>query len=74
MTENNESFTLDQLLNDLYKPQEVNEKETLITLFEKRLHELDINRTDVQKIIDIEYRTLNGILSGSQKELIFLSC
>ena len=71
MTENNESFSLDQLLNDLYKPQEVNEKATLTTLFEKRLYELDITRTDAQKIIDIEYRTLNGILSGSQKRVDF---
>jgi HTH-type transcriptional regulator/antitoxin HigA len=73
MTENNESFSLDQLLNDLYKPQGINEKVTLNNLFEKRLHELDITRTDAQRIIDIEYRTLNGILSGSQKRVDFFN-
>jgi len=73
MTESNESFSLDQLLNDLYKPQAINEKVTLNSLFDKRLHELDITRTDAQKIIDIEYRTLNGILSGSQKRVDFFN-
>lgn len=73
MNDSNESFSLDQLLNDLYKPQAINEKVTLNTLFEKRLHELDITRTDAQRIIDIEYRTLNGILSGTQKRVDFFN-
>jgi HTH-type transcriptional regulator/antitoxin HigA len=73
MTESNESFSLDQLLNDLYQPKNTNEKVTLNILFEKRLHELDITRTDAQRIIDIEYRTLNGILSGSQKRVDFFN-
>lgn len=71
MSKSNESFSFDQLINELYKPQATHEKATLNTLFEKRLHELDITRTDAQRIIDIEYRTLNGILSGSQKRVDF---
>lgn len=71
MDKNNDGFSLDQLLNDLYKPQANPEKVTLTSLFEKRLNELDITKTDAQHIIDIEYRTLNGILSGSQKRVDF---
>jgi len=72
MDKNTEGFSFDQLLNDLYKPQNNPEKVTLNSLFEKRLDELDITKTDAQRIIDIEYRTLNGILSGSQKRVDFL--
>jgi HTH-type transcriptional regulator/antitoxin HigA len=71
MDKDNEGFSLDQLLNELYKPQPNSDKVTLNSLFEKRLNELDITRTDAQRIINIEYRTLNGILSGSQKRVDF---
>jgi HTH-type transcriptional regulator/antitoxin HigA len=71
MNDNTEGFSLDQLINDLYKPLANSEKVTLNSLFEKRLDELDITKTDAQRIINIEYRTLNGILSGSQKRVDF---
>jgi HTH-type transcriptional regulator/antitoxin HigA len=68
MSKKEEGFSLDELLK-LYQPEHEVEKITLNGLFEKRLHELDITRTDAQTIINIEYRTLNGILSGTQKRV-----
>ncbi|MBO0935096.1 hypothetical protein J2I47_00920 [Fibrella sp. HMF5335] len=41
--------------------------------FEKRLAELGINQTTALSILDIESRTLTGILDGTQKRLDFLA-
>lgn len=46
-------------------------EETLREAFEKRLHELRTNQTAVQKLLNIERRTLNGILDGTQKRIDF---
>lgn len=40
---------------------------TLETLFDKKLKELGITRTAACKIMEVERRSLNGILGGSQK-------
>ncbi|RZK44323.1 MAG: hypothetical protein EOO61_04240 [Hymenobacter sp.] len=54
---------IDALLNGLMKP----DKQTLQALFDKKLLELDMALTNACKIIDIQPRTLKGILSGTQK-------
>ncbi|RZK35149.1 MAG: hypothetical protein EOO61_12390 [Hymenobacter sp.] len=54
---------IDALLNGLMKP----DKQTLQTLFDKKLLELEMALTNACKIIDIQPRTLKGILSGTQK-------
>lgn len=55
-------FNIDDLLNGAFK-----KKETLNDLFEQKLDELNLNKTNVQDIFNISYRTLKGILTGSQK-------
>jgi hypothetical protein len=54
---------IDALLNGLMKP----DKQTLQEIFDKKLQELDIALTVACKLMDIQSRTLKGILSGSQK-------
>jgi hypothetical protein len=54
---------IDALLNGLMKP----DKQTLQELFEKKLQELNVALTVACKIIEVQPRTLKGILSGSQK-------
>ncbi|MFT3703098.1 MAG: ImmA/IrrE family metallo-endopeptidase [Agriterribacter sp.] len=55
-------FNIDDLLNGAFK-----NRPTLNDLFEQKLAELNLNKTNIQEIFDISYRTLNGILTGSQK-------
>lgn len=43
--------------------------ENLRELFNKRVYELNTNQTAVQNLLGIQYRTLNGILDGSQKRV-----
>ena len=57
-------FNVDDLLNETLKP-----KESLKELFEKKLNELRLTATNVLDILEISYRTLNGILEGTQKVL-----
>lgn len=54
-------FNIDELLSNALK------KEGLKELFDKKLDELKLNKTNVQEILDIPYRALNGILNGTQK-------
>lgn len=54
-------FNIDDLLNSALK------KEGLNDLFEKKLDELKLNKTNVQEILGMPYRTLKGILDGTQK-------
>ncbi|QNP54489.1 hypothetical protein H9L05_22275 (plasmid) [Hymenobacter qilianensis] len=54
---------IDALLSGLMKP----DKQTLQALFDKKLLELDMALTNACKLMDIQPRTLKGILSGSQK-------
>jgi len=54
---------IDALLNGLMKP----EKQTLQELFDKKLQELGMSPTVACKIIEVQPRSLKGILSGSQK-------
>lgn len=54
-------FNIDNLLNEVLK------ENSLSNLFQNRLDELDLNKTNVQDILGLEYRTLKGILDGTQK-------
>ena len=67
----------DELLNELKKyinkpidPLLIR-KESLKELFELRMKELNISPTNVLEILKIQYRTLNGILNGTQKTVDF---
>ncbi|HMH32140.1 MAG TPA: hypothetical protein VK543_03870 [Puia sp.] len=54
-------FNIDDLLNNALKREELKD------LFDKKLLELKLNKTNVQAILGISYRTLDGILDGTQK-------
>ncbi len=54
-------FNVDHLLNTAFP------KQSLLELFEKKLDELKLNKTNVQEILGIPYRSLKGILEGTQK-------
>lgn len=58
----NELFNVDEVLKNAFK-----NKVTLSELFERKLTELNLKKTNVQDILDIPYRTLDGILTGTQK-------
>lgn len=62
MDENNKHNEIDALLNGILR------QPNLRDLFDKRLHELNVKQTTVQKMLKIERRTLNGILDGTQKK------
>lgn len=61
---NNDLFNVDDLLSEAFKP-----KESLKELFLKKLDELKMTITNISNILEIPYRTLNGILDGTQKIL-----
>ncbi|NHE56487.1 ImmA/IrrE family metallo-endopeptidase [Cyclobacterium plantarum] len=56
---------IDDLLKGIVKP----ERTTLKQLFENKLREFKISPTAAYKIIDIQSRTIKGILNGSQKKI-----
>jgi HTH-type transcriptional regulator / antitoxin HigA len=61
--ENDRYKDIDALLGNLF------EHNSLKALFEKQLQELDISSTTALEILGISYRTLNGILEGTQKSV-----
>lgn len=67
MTEDNNDFNVDELLNGLFKPAPLPQKESLKVLFNRRVQQLEIAPTNVLDILNLPYRTLNGILNGTQK-------
>ncbi|TAF96311.1 MAG: hypothetical protein EAZ32_09145 [Cytophagia bacterium] len=67
---NNELFYVDNLLDGLLDNNELLDN-SLKGLFERRLSQLDISQTTSQKILGLEYRTLNGILEGTLKIVDF---
>jgi HTH-type transcriptional regulator/antitoxin HigA len=54
-------FNIDELLQGAFK------KEALKDIFENKLDELKLTKTSVQEILGIPYRTLKGVLEGTQK-------
>jgi HTH-type transcriptional regulator/antitoxin HigA len=69
MTE--ESEFANDLLKNLFREVKPSQKVSLKELFEKRVRELKIKPTNVLDILKIEYRTLNGILEGTQRRVDF---
>lgn len=67
MKDSGDEFNVDEILNRLFQA------ETLIDLFEKRLKELDIPPTNALEILDIQYRALNGILTGTNRRVDFVN-
>ena len=68
MEHNKDKHTeIDAILNGILKETSIRER------FEKRLYELGIKQATAEKLLKISYRTLNGILDGSQKRVDYLS-
>ena len=59
---NNDDFSVDDLLSGLFKP-----KQNLRELFEQRTEELGISQTNARELLQMSYRSLFGILDGTQK-------
>ena len=57
----NNLFNIDDLLNNTLR------NESLRDVFQTKLNELKLTQTGIQEILDMPYRTLNGILDGTQK-------
>lgn len=61
MQDNPKEKFITDILNSALKPQSLKE------LFEQKLLQLDITPTAALEVLDISYRTLKGILEGTQK-------
>lgn len=64
---------LDKILRQsgIVRPSSFEDKINLKDLFERRLDELKISKTNACGIINIQSRALNGILEGTQKQIDF---
>ncbi|MBN1184218.1 MAG: hypothetical protein JXB49_18155 [Bacteroidales bacterium] len=71
MSDTGKNFDAEDLLNKLFKEPNFVEIGNLKGLFEKRLGELGISKTNACEILNIQSRTLNGILEGTQKSVDF---
>ena len=67
---NNELLYVDNLLDGLFDNNDF-EDNSLKGLFERRLSQLGISQTTSLKILNIESRTLKGVLEGSLKTIDF---
>lgn len=72
MNKKNNNFA-DDILNQVFESPSFVFKENLEEIFERRLTELEISKTNVLDILKIQYRTLNAILKGTQKSVDFTS-
>src|SRR5689334_566444 len=62
------------LLNELFKKSKPPEpEETLKEIFNKKVEDLGISASYAATLVKIQYRTLNGMLNGTQKVLDFSS-
>lgn len=68
MDQGKDNTFADELLASLFKP-----RLTLKELFEKRIQEINITSTTAADILKIQYRTLNGILEGTQKMVDYVN-
>lgn len=65
-----EKFNVDDLLGKLMSDmKEEDSTDTLISVFEKRVNELDISQTTAAEIMGIQHRGLVGILNGTLKRV-----
>lgn len=62
MSDKSNDININELLNNLFAPSE-----SLRDLFTKRIEEIELSETAALELININYRTLNGILNGTQK-------
>lgn len=62
-----DSFNVDDLLGNLFRPEPTKQKETLQQLVERRVDELEIAITNICSYLEIEPKTLNNIITGKQK-------
>lgn len=62
MEENtNKHRDIDALLGNIFK------QTSLRDMFDKRVHDLGLSERDVRRMLKIEYRTINGIVDGTQR-------
>ncbi|RKE52780.1 helix-turn-helix domain-containing protein [Sphingobacterium detergens] len=66
-----ENFNVDDLLGKIMSEMGNQPSETLSTVFEQRLTELNINQTTAAEIMGIQHRGLMGILNGTLKRIDF---
>lgn len=59
----------DEILKRLFDPKPTKVKESLEDLFLDRLDSLDIPKTTALNIMGMSLRTLDGIISGEQKNV-----
>lgn len=69
----NKKFDVDSLLKNVFQPDQVKEQVSLKELFERRVEELKITPTEVLNILQIEYRSLYGIINGTQKRIDYVN-
>lgn len=65
MPEDTSDFNINSILNNLFRPP------TLRELFENKLVELKMATTAALETIEMQHRSLNGILDGTQKTVDF---
>src|SRR5450432_1418735 len=58
---NNKHSDIDALLGNIFKQTDLRD------LFDKRVHELGLSERDVRRMLKVEYRTINGIIDGTQQ-------
>jgi HTH-type transcriptional regulator/antitoxin HigA len=66
---NDDKSDINNLLSRLFEPEPAKVEETLEELFLQRIESLSISKTMALKTMNMASRTLDGILSGSQKKL-----
>lgn len=64
MESNDRSNNISDLLKDIFQPSH-----TLRDLFSQRIEEINLSPTAALDIVNMPYRTLNGILDGTQKTI-----
>lgn len=64
MTNSSRHNNVNDLLNEIFQPSH-----SLRDLFSKRIKDIDLSPTAALEVINIPYRTLNGILDGTQKTI-----
>lgn len=73
MKEERDNDFVEGLLRKLLESDLRNDIESLSSLFLKRITELGIPQTKVLEILDIQHRTLKGILTGTLRQVDFVS-
>lgn len=64
-----DDFDVEKLLADLFKKSAPEKRLTLKELFDQRVHELGISTTKATQLLELQSRTLKGMLEGTQKSI-----